>query len=274
MESGYIRKTNRNDFLSESITEQYFSLLPVEQDEKRVRTSENIADTASDILIEDINYSASSCIEVVSNIAEAEDGAVANKKCKLLSKSKLFIPDKDEMAILKQAWYSNKMDNYDMVWNTNFDAVLEYCCLHGHGNIPYHLVCQMPDGKMIRLGLWLYNQRQQRSKGTLKESRYLSLQSLVDKGRLSWYIGPTDDEKWDQMFRFILDYGECNNGDCNVPAKFELQLSDGSMLKLGLWLTKQRQLKKKSILRIDRVERLQALVDVNKLKWGFKDSDV
>lgn len=179
----------------------------------------------------------------------------------------IFEPDKGELSLLRLSWYTDEMSNNDIVWNKNYDCLLEYRRIHKHCNVPFHLKCQMPDGQVTRIGLWLYNQRQLKSKGLLKIERAAVLQSLVDRGELSWYLGPTDDDKWNTMFHALLTYGESNNGNCCVPNPYVTTLADGSTVKLGVWLTKQRQLKRKNKLRPDRLARLEELVNSEQLSW-------
>lgn len=68
--------------------------------------------------------------------------------------------------------------------------------------------------------------------------------------------------------------GEEHDGDCNAPKNAIVTLDDGTIVKIGRWLAKQRSKNKLSrsspgCLRIDRFELLNSLVIAGKLKWSF-----
>lgn len=69
----------------------------------------------------------------------------------------------------------------------------------------------------------------------------------------------TQDEIWMSNFYALLEFGD-RNGHCNVPH------TSGS--KLGYWLSDQRTNWRKGILRQDRVDALQELVNAGKLEWN------
>lgn len=54
--------------------------------------------------------------------------------------------------------------------------------------------------------------------------------------------------EWEDWFEDLKEYGR-THGDCNVPATYEIPNTN---LKLGVWLSNQRQKKKRGVLRDDR----------------------
>jgi hypothetical protein len=149
-----------------------------------------------------------------------------------------------------------------------FAALEEYGSVHGHCNVPISYECTLQSGQTVKLGTWLGTQRQLKRKNNLRIERDTQLQQLVDKGLLLWSmpsIASPDDEKWNIMYNALLSYGK-TNGNCNVPYNHECVLEDNTIVKLGAWLRKQRELRKKGNLRPDRFESLQSLVDANMLR--------
>jgi hypothetical protein len=144
--------------------------------------------------------------------------------------------------------------------------------------------CVLSDGTVVPIGMWLFNQRKMKRNGMMRSDRCDILQKLVSEGKLLWFMDnhaslgefTTDDDKWNSMYSALVRYGESNNGDCNVPHRYITTLEDGEDVRLGLWLTNQRTLKtnrdnKKDVLiRKDRMQRLQQLVDEGKLQWRMR----
>jgi len=143
---------------------------------------------------------------------------------------------------------------------------------YGNCNVPQNLKCQLPDGKVVNLGVWLSSQRSLKNKSKLREDRFEKLLELVNRGLLHWTILPKDSNKWNSIFNQLLEYGEKHNGDCNVPRSYALTLPDSTEIKLGVWLATQRQQFKLGTLRRDRLCRLQELVDQNKLILNSTES--
>ena len=169
------------------------------------------------------------------------------------------------------------MSDKDRKWFQQCDIMLEYHRQVGTCNVPTRMNCVLSDGTVVPVGKWLNNQRMDKSKGTLRSDRCDILQKLVNEGKLQWFVNPvevsTDDDQWDVMYSALVRYGECHGGDCNVPQRYITCLENGDEVKLGLWLSRQRQLKTNrdnkdvSIIRLDRMQRLQQLVDEGKLQW-------
>lgn len=167
--------------------------------------------------------------------------------------------------------WTMRSESKDDVWDYYYDRLVEYGEQNSTCNVPFQFEMSVSDdnggAKTIKLGLWLYTQRQNWKKGKLDLRRQSKLQALVDSGKLQWEIRPlSHDDSWATKFNALLEY-EKVHGHCNVPFYYE----DSSMMKLGKWLDKQRQLFKIGSLAPDRLARLQALVDSGKLKWVIRE---
>ena len=176
------------------------------------------------------------------------------------------------------------MSDKDRKWFQQCDIMLEYHRQMGSCNVPTRMKCVLSDGTVVPIGMWLFNQRKMKRNGMMRSDRCDILQKLVSEGKLLWFMDnhaslgefTTDDDKWNSMYSALVRYGESNNGDCNVPHRYITTLEDGEDVRLGLWLTNQRTLKtnrdnKKDVLiRKDRMQRLQQLVDEGKLQWRMR----
>jgi hypothetical protein len=130
----------------------------------------------------------------------------------------------------------------------------------------------------VKLGLWLKKQRQQYREGTLKPERLQQLQELVDQGYFKWELSDGRklkaiesakdsvkmNRKWLYNFYILHGYGVLEGGNpgcCNIHEKGVLYNDfDGALIKIGLWLFRQRRLHAGGHLREDRVVMMQALV--------------
>ena len=75
------------------------------------------------------------------------------------------------------------------------------------------------------------------------------------------------DESWNNHYHALIQYGQERGGDCNVPQHDECTLADGTVVRLGIWLNRQRRSKAIGKLRKDRLDKLQQLVNEGKLDW-------
>jgi hypothetical protein len=63
-----------------------------------------------------------------------------------------------------------------------------------------------------------------------------------------------------------VEYAQVN-GHCSIPSHENTALSDGSVTRLGMWLTKQQGYQMKGQLKPERQAKLQLLVDKGKMCW-------
>lgn len=77
----------------------------------------------------------------------------------------------------------------DGKWDTMFEVLIQYGEDHGGNcNVPFRFTWTLPDNTKVKLGLWLYHQRQYKKGigGKLRPDREKKLQDLVDVGSLKW----------------------------------------------------------------------------------------
>ena len=135
-------------------------------------------------------------------------------------------------------------------WESNFALLEQFKEREGHVNVP-----QSHEEDGVGLGLWVANQR---ARGQLDEERQHRLETIG----LCW--NPLADQ-WERTFVLLQQYKE-REGNCNVIDSHE---EDG--VKLGEWLSRQRQLYKKG--KIDesyqqRLENLGVSWDPYLDQWG------
>ena len=182
------------------------------------------------------------------------------------------------MLVRSGMWFIDGMSLRDIQWHIRCDMLLEHDRLFGTCNVPKRRVCRLPDNTIVMIATWLRDQRGRSD--SLPVDRKRRLQSLVDEGKLDWYLDAAevnrDDAKWDMMYSLLVKYGRENDGDCNVPRSYVATLEDGTSVKLGAWLKDQRKTisnfkLSNTRLFLDRKAKLQVLVDAGKLKWHMRD---
>eukprot|EP01035_Chromulina_nebulosa_P019798 gene19798-25740_t len=168
----------------------------------------------------------------------------------------------------KLEWGEVKATSDDMRWNKTFDYLIKYGEANGHCNVPERFNITLDNGETIKLGRWLDRQRGHMRRNKVRPDRLQRLQILIDRGLLIGDTFAEDEKKWNYNFDALVSYGK-EHGHCNVPHNYNVKLPNGSISKLGVWLSTQRHLQKKEgKLRADRASKLQELVDQGLLKWG------
>ena len=171
----------------------------------------------------------------------------------------------------------------DTIWLLKFEAVKEYVAIHGNSNIQTNYECSLPnvEGK-CKLGIWLNRQKFNKKSGVLRDDRFALLDQLVQEGKLSWpgdtpgvagepvevpagpnsipyNIGVSDDAAWIQKVNLLKSLSR--DGNSNITSSYVSSLTDGTTVRLGLWLKKQRQMRKGGMLKPNREAILQLMVD-------------
>eukprot|EP00607_Mallomonas_marina_P009999 CAMPEP_0182422856 /NCGR_PEP_ID=MMETSP1167-20130531/8677_1 /TAXON_ID=2988 /ORGANISM="Mallomonas Sp, Strain CCMP3275" /LENGTH=435 /DNA_ID=CAMNT_0024601287 /DNA_START=62 /DNA_END=1365 /DNA_ORIENTATION=+ len=109
-----------------------------------------------------------------------------------------------------------------------------------------------------------------RSKAEMKQQFFPDPDEL-ERLRVNRRLQPegVHDSEWDTRYDLLLEYGRIR-GNYNATKSVLCVMSDGTEVRLGKWLQRQRQAKKKNSLRKDRLLRLQSLVDTGKLAWALE----
>ena len=175
-----------------------------------------------------------------------EQKRLYREKSEKITKTKI-----EKLEKLKINWNS-----ISDVWLKNYEALEKYYEEHGNIDVPYKY--ETEDG--IKLGIWLYNQRQSyKNKSTHKISSD-QIQLLDDLGMI-WDMNI---KAWNKNYEALKKYYE-KHGNVDVPERYETK--DG--IKLGIWLATQRQAYKgkgKSKINEDQIQLLNDLG----MKWEIK----
>ncbi len=132
-------------------------------------------------------------------------------------------------------------------WSVRYKQLVQYRAVNGNCCVPK---AQGP------LGRWVARQRELRKKNAIQPDREAKLNELG-------FVWNTNDNAWDQHYERLKEYREINKHVCVPIAAGEL----------GVWVAKQRQLKRKGKLAPSREERLNELGfvwDTPSLEWNEK----
>jgi superfamily II DNA or RNA helicase len=128
------------------------------------------------------------------------------------------------------------------VWDENYALLQKFCTREGHARVPFD---HLEDGE--RLGAWVNNQRTKYVAGRLAAERAAKLESTPG---WSW---DAREHQWEEGFaslsEFVAQNGHSLVGQTYVQGE----------IKLGLWVSQQRHMKRIGAIPSDRVARLEAL---------------
>eukprot|EP01041_Mallomonas_annulata_P002937 gene2937-5770_t len=94
----------------------------------------------------------------------------------------------------------------------------------------------------------------------------------LEKRRQQWYRPNMDSKEamWNTYYDIIVLYGEIY-GHCNLSQSTRCVLTNGEVIMLGGWVSRQRKMYGKMKLPYARTEKLQILVDQGMFSWSLKD---
>jgi hypothetical protein len=134
-------------------------------------------------------------------------------------------------------------------WDKTFALLQQFKKREGHCNVP-----QLHKEDEVNLGVWVSTQRHLKTKGKLDPEREKRLETIG----FEWvFMLPS--ATWDKRFALLQQFKE-REGHSSVP---QSHTEDGA--DLGVWVSRQRQLKKKEKLDPDRKKRLEAIF----FEWVF-----
>ena len=137
-------------------------------------------------------------------------------------------------------------------WPLAFAALEAFKKANGHCIVPKAFVT----AGGLRLGAWCKNQRDIRSRGGLAEEK----RQALDAAGFAW---DENEAKWRLNFGLLQAYAK-DKGDCHVPRAHITPKG----VKLGLWVSRQREYQKKATLSAGRVADLEALG----FRWSASDA--
>ena len=162
------------------------------------------------------------------------------------SKGTLSTSSREQLEAIGFVWDAQQHE-----WRANYEHLVAYAGEHGHCDVPFRF--RTTDG--AALGVWVYNQRQTQTKGTLKTNYREQLEALG-------FVWNALDGEWRATYERLVTYvGE--HGHCKVPSAF--RTTDGTAL--GAWVSSQRIAQTKDVLSAKRREQLDALG----FEWDMRD---
>jgi superfamily II DNA or RNA helicase len=135
-------------------------------------------------------------------------------------------------------------------WDERFGQLKAFKQRFGH--------CKVPEGweENKQLATWIAVQRTRRKQNKLSQDRIFRLESVG-------FVWAPHTSMWDEMFERLSEYKK-NFGHTNVPARW----TEDS--ELGMWVSMQRRLHKKSQLsntRVKRLDEIEFLWDPLAARW-------
>lgn len=102
-----------------------------------------------------------------------------------------------------------------------------------------------------------------------KESKYFKMNKVSSDEEdhlINLSLTPDKDHRWNLMFKALLDYGAIHASyNCHIDTTFNQ--ANGIILRVGAWLSIQRQMMRKGKLSPYHQAKLQELVDTGRLHW-------
>ena len=173
---------------------------------------------------------------------------------------KLTQKQRDQLVALGFSW-ETRAERLDRQWADKVRELLDYGSRHeGDLSVPRKYDINPA------LGLWVNRQRSLQRQGQLPEDRQKKLEDIGFSWRHGGKLAPsstkrstnrtaTHDRKWLRQYAKLVAY-HLEKGDCLVPARYDQDES------LGHWVVAQRSLHRKGLLKIERVQLLNALLFV------------
>ena len=130
-------------------------------------------------------------------------------------------------------------------WNLMYGELERYLRIYGSVRVPQSF--ETPEG--VRLGIWLNKIRMEYKKGKLSEKRISQLEKLG----MIWEPEKLRRESWEHYFALFQDYVSRQN---TFPSSAYVTENG---VRLGIWLSNQKEKKKDGTLLPERRRRLEAL---------------
>lgn len=132
-------------------------------------------------------------------------------------------------------------DPIETLWNDMYEALRAYRKKEGHCRVPK----TRSHSENNKLGTWVVYQRHMLTKGSLSEDKI----SKLDKLGFDW--NPIESE-WNERFEELKAFRK-REGHCLVPPRYP------ENPKLGGWVSKQREIRKRGTLSRDKIKKLNQL---------------
>jgi Fe-S-cluster formation regulator IscX/YfhJ len=147
-------------------------------------------------------------------------------------------------------------------WNDYYELAEQYYKEHGDLLIPTKYVVDN-----IKLGIWLYNQKQFYKKNTLNNEQIKKLENIGVKWNLRNTSGVRVVKTWDENFGLAKEYYN-EHKNLLIPRNYKINNDN-----LGNWLLNQTVYYKKNLLIVDQIKKLESIGVVwkrNESLWNEK----
>ena len=177
--------------------------------------------------------------------------------------NKLSKERKEKLESIRMKWSAidnrgKSLSQREAEWNRKYNLAKTYYEIHGNLNIPVNYITE---NEGIKLGVWISLQRQIYKKGNLSNDRIEKLERIGMTWDASNRNGFQPNElKWNEMYALALDYYE-KYKNLDVPINY---ITEKEGIKLGIWVSNQRQVYKKNKLSKERIEKLEQIG----MKWS------
>eukprot|EP00958_Prasinococcus_capsulatus_P014188 scaffold1483_cov379-Prasinococcus_capsulatus_cf.AAC.20 len=137
----------------------------------------------------------------------------------------------------------------DRLWARHVRALLVYKSLHGDCLVPRsHISESLFAGSKLRLGQWVNSQRKAQRCGKLSLPRRQMLDMLD-------FVWRPLEKAWEDNFLQLQEYRR-QTGSCRVRSGQDM---GDKLMRLGRWVDRQRESRKRGALHESRIARLDAL---------------
>ena len=167
-------------------------------------------------------------------------------------------------------------------WMVMYNALVAFGVSHGHCNVPLrHERVMINEVESVQLGAWLATQRRENVANTMKLSRKVLMQKLVDDGLMEW--APLNHSKqsektWPLMYEclklYCLEHRALGKTVTTIPEGLMWTHPNGIVVGLGRWMHTQNKQRRAGRLRADRTELMEIIIKSGLYRWPPSRSKV
>ena len=161
-------------------------------------------------------------------------------------------------------------------FDAGFSALKSYKAEHGDLFVPQSSVVQSPDGKEMKLGKWVQRLRQlhkntyvtpkaRKGFGQMTDEQLKQLEEIGFPFELPEDMKGPSPVEWDGAYEQLVEFQK-KNKNCLVSQATIATLADGSEIKLGKWVQRQRQVYKNTYVTAGARKSFGKMTDEQKVK--------
>lgn len=201
------------------------------------------------------------------------DNKIEGWRIKLLEKIKMIWTVENIDQLSKE---SRKKTN-DKKWLKNYNLAKRYYVENGDLLIPLKYETKDEEGKIVKLGIWMSSQRSKYKNNELEEwkAKFLEEIEIIRTVENSLKVVQENNAKrWLKKYKLAKIY-YVENGNLLIPATYETKNEEGSIIKLGVWINRQRKFYKNNNLEewkiklLDEIEMVWFVMPKRYKKYGI-----